>query len=151
MRQKLINLGYRTLLRLAYPFAFIWWMIHGIDGTKIAVWVNGRVLLVRHSYKVGWKLPGGGIKAGEDHSAGAIRELAEEVGLAVDPVQLKFVLEAKTRTGTIYLYEVQLEAEPAPRVDWREIVAAEFHVPTIAFERNSAVRSYLRHRSDNER
>ncbi len=146
IRQELTNLGYRTLLRLAYPLAFIWWTIQGHDGTKIAVWANGRLLLVRHSYKVGWKLPGGGIKAGEDHMTGAIRELAEEVGFWIDPIRLKSVLVTKTLTGMVYLYEVELQAEAAVRPDQREIVAAEFRAPGMAAEHNGAVRSYLRDR-----
>jgi 8-oxo-dGTP pyrophosphatase MutT (NUDIX family) len=103
-------------------------------------------LLVRHSYKFGWKLPGGGIKAGEDHLAGARRELSEEVGLTIDAAQLHLVLATKGLRGVIYLYEVQLESEPATHVDQREIVAASFLTPRIAAERNPAVRNYLRNR-----
>jgi len=144
--RKLIDLGYRAAFRLAYPFAVIWWMFHGLGGAKIAVWANGRVLLVRHSYRPGWKLPGGGIKAGEEPLAGAHRELAEEVGLDIDRDQLRFVLATRTVYGMAYLYEVQLEAEPVTRVDRREIVAASFRTPDAAAERNPAVRDYLRHR-----
>lgn len=147
VRKTLTDLGYRTTLRLVYPFAVIWWRYHSLDGTKIAVWANGRVLLVRHSYKSGWKLPGGGIKAGEDHLTGACRELSEEVGLDIDQGRLHLVFARKALHGMAYLYEVQLEAALPIRIDQREIVEAEFLVPTMATERNTAVRSYLLHRS----
>jgi len=45
---------------------------------------DGQVLLVRHSYRQSWGLPGGLLKRGEDPATAALREAAEEVGLAVD-------------------------------------------------------------------
>lgn len=47
---------------------------------------KGRVLLVRHSYRKGWALPGGALGWNEDPPETAVRELREEVGLAVDLV-----------------------------------------------------------------
>ncbi|AEW95668.1 MULTISPECIES: NUDIX domain-containing protein [Streptomycetaceae] len=44
---------------------------------------NGRVLLVRPTYKPGWDLPGGMAEANEPPHDAATRELREELGLAV--------------------------------------------------------------------
>jgi len=42
---------------------------------------EGRVLLVRHSYNPGWRLPGGGVDRAEPPAEAVLRELREEVGL----------------------------------------------------------------------
>jgi 8-oxo-dGTP diphosphatase len=52
---------------------------------------DGRVLMVRRRVKEGelsWQFPAGEIEAGETAEAAAVRETAEEVGLAVKAVQL---------------------------------------------------------------
>lgn len=51
--------------------------VHGIPLTSA-----GKVVLVTLSYAKGWRLPGGGLKAGEDPREGMLRELREEIGLA---------------------------------------------------------------------
>lgn len=45
---------------------------------------DGARLLVRHSYRKGWGVPGGLLKRGEEAADGARRECLEETGLAVD-------------------------------------------------------------------
>ena len=42
----------------------------------------GKVVLVRHSYKPGWMLPGGAVRRGEPPAEAIIREMREEIGLS---------------------------------------------------------------------
>jgi ADP-ribose pyrophosphatase YjhB (NUDIX family) len=62
----------------------------------------GRVLLVRRGtqpLKGQWSLPGGALEIGETLSAGLIREVHEETGLAVEPVELIELLDRIYRDG----------------------------------------------------
>ncbi|MGW4379619.1 NUDIX domain-containing protein [Kitasatospora sp. NPDC004531] len=43
---------------------------------------DDRVLLVKPTYKSGWEIPGGYLRAGETPSEGAAREVGEELGIA---------------------------------------------------------------------
>lgn len=45
---------------------------------------DGRLLLVRHSYRERWGFPGGLLARGEEVADGARREAMEEVGLAIE-------------------------------------------------------------------
>jgi 8-oxo-dGTP pyrophosphatase MutT (NUDIX family) len=42
---------------------------------------SGRVLLLQPSYKPGWEIPGGYVRAGETPYQGAVREVGEELGI----------------------------------------------------------------------
>ncbi|WP_281260525.1 NUDIX domain-containing protein [Pseudosporangium ferrugineum] len=44
---------------------------------------DGRILLVKPSYKDGWEIPGGYVEPGESPRAACIREIEEEIGLSV--------------------------------------------------------------------
>lgn len=48
----------------------------------------GRVLLVEPTYKPYWEIPGGAVEADESPRDAAVRELKEELGLAVAPGRL---------------------------------------------------------------
>ncbi len=63
---------------------------------------EGRVLLVRRGrepLKGHWSLPGGMVEVGESLLAGVIREVREETGLLVEPVELIELLDRIHREG----------------------------------------------------
>jgi ADP-ribose pyrophosphatase YjhB (NUDIX family) len=63
---------------------------------------GGRVLLVRRGrepLKGHWSLPGGLIEVGESLHAGVVREVREETGLEVEPVELIELLDRIHREG----------------------------------------------------
>ena len=57
-------------------------------GVRVLLVRNGEVLLVRHTYRDGWFLPGGGVKRHETLEAAARREAHEEVGATIGELRL---------------------------------------------------------------
>ena len=53
--------------------------------------MEDRVLLVKPTYKWGWEIPGGMVEPDESPHACCCRELAEELGAAIDPGRLLVV------------------------------------------------------------
>ena len=75
--------GYRVLRALAFRLMMtlrgLW--APTVFGVAAAVeGDDGRVLLVRHRYAPGWRLPGGGVGRGEPPQAALLRELGESMG-----------------------------------------------------------------------
>ncbi len=67
-----------------------------VGGVRVIVTdEEGRVLMVRqhHEGRDIWMLPGGGIEEGENAFQGAVREVKEETGLDVSPVDLIWHVE----------------------------------------------------------
>lgn len=143
----LIDGGYRIAYRVAYPLAKHWWRWRGLNGCAIAVWHNDQVLAVLHSYKPGWRLPGGGVKRGEDPRIAAVRELHEETNVTVDPADVQSVAEHTNRYGRRSIFAVELHVDPALKVNQREIISAAFVAPIALTENNAQVRCYLRMRA----
>ena len=96
-------------------------LLHPVDvGVAAIVEQAGRVVLVRHSYKSGWLLPGGAVERGEPPADAVIRELQEEIGLTQSaPPQLLgvFVRRHCWATNLVLLYRVR-EAVFVFRPSW---------------------------------
>ena len=135
---------HRHAYRLAYPVMDRWWRRHPHDSIAMALWVNGRILGVIHSYKSGLRLPGGATKRDETPLAAAIRETTEEVGVTLDAGQLRHVLTTQGAHGPRHLFEAELADEPPVRIDQREIVHAEFVRATVLTEESTPISDYLR-------
>lgn len=107
-------------------------------GAYVAVWCDGKVLLIRNSYKSIYTLPCGGIGADEDPLDAARRELSEEVGLELPPGAFRQTFE--TVNGTefkrdhIMLFEVRPGTPPALVLDGREVVWAGYRSPADALD-----------------
>src|SRR5215213_4090104 len=89
---------------------------------------DGAVLLVRHSYRRKWGVPGGLVKRGEHPEVGLRREVREEVGIDVlgepavvvdpDPQRVDLVFRARAR-----------DAEAEPRSMSPEILEVRWFAP----------------------
>jgi len=93
---------------------------------------RGRVLLVRHSYNPGWRLPGGGVGRGEPPANTVLRELQEEVGLAGGSASFVSLHScgAGWVTMVVVLYRVTGGAVNfRPNLEIREICFADPHHP----------------------
>ena len=99
-----------------------------------------RVLLLRWVHPsrddgVWWITPGGGLEPGEDHRAGAVRELHEEIGLQLAEDDLTGPVyerdaESVIETGLVRQHEVYFTA----RIDSHDVVTdgwTPFEVATI--------------------
>ena len=134
----MINALIRAVYRVAHWGLRLLWFIRRPEtaGALVAVWHQGRVLLVKNSYRPQLTLPGGYVRPREDRRTAAARELHEEVGIRVQPKRLVQAYHGthlfEHRQDTLDIYELEMEDAPEVRVDHREVVRAEFCTPEEA-------------------
>jgi 8-oxo-dGTP pyrophosphatase MutT (NUDIX family) len=119
----------RVFYRAAYLAARIWWFVTRPEtsGSLVALWCDGRLLLVRTSYRPLYSLPGGFKKKHETSLAAAERELLEELGIAVTTGlhhAWHGTVTFEHRLDTVTIWEASVDAMPSVVVDGLEVVWA---------------------------
>ena len=138
----MIDAMLRMAYRVAYQGARVYWRIFKPDnhGALVAMWREGKILLVKNSYVKYYSLPGGNVRVGESAVEAAIRELQEEIGLQVELSQLTVALdrthEWQGRSDHVVIFQLELDEEPKIQVDHREVVSAEWLLPEQALARD---------------
>ena len=126
-------------------------------GSLVAIWLTNQLLMVRTSYRRGYGLPGGGIQAGESAKDAAVRELQEELGLAIESNWLQDPWTSSERqpgglnTVTIFtlLWDQHLTSSihspkrPPIEIDQLEIIATTWMSREQAL--NQQLPNHLRH------
>jgi 8-oxo-dGTP pyrophosphatase MutT (NUDIX family) len=84
-----------------------------------------------------WVFPGGAIDAGEGHRDAAVREVAEEAGLVLDPASLVPFSRWITPAQIAIRYDAHFFLAPAPpgqqpRIDGAEVVDLGWYEPAAA-------------------
>lgn len=109
---------------------------------------DGRLLFVRHSYRKRWGTPGGLLERGEVPAAAAVREAAEEVGIAIDVVDRPTVVvdPIARRVDVVFRCRPAAGADPdAASAQSPEILEAGWFapdaLPDLQFETASALRA----------
>ncbi|MCT2559864.1 NUDIX domain-containing protein [Tsuneonella sp. YG55] len=121
---------HRIALRVAHAVRHRWRRLVKLPLAGVSVIVTdmeGRVLLVRHSYGPGgWALPGGGMGRREEPLAAAAREVHEEIGCVLESGRVLDRIE-ETVSGaphTAWLVAGTTRDYPVP--DRREVIEARF-------------------------
>ncbi len=117
---------------------------------------QGRVLLVRRKDDGNWELPGGRVEVGETVAAAAIREVAEEAGVAITLTALSGVysdphhivvypVEGGRQQVAVCFHAVPRTTRPQQRPDQVETTAAAWyaHTDTTDLTMHPAVRRRL--------
>lgn len=148
----MIDQFWRVTYWIGFRIARIWWWLTRPEhrGALVAIWLDGRILVIRQSYRAGFSWPGGGINRGEDPRDAAKRELAEELGLTIQSTDLvpirEMIIDWDFRHDHIYIFELRLDTEPVLTIDRREVIEARFIEPRILLAQKNlplVIRAYL--------
>lgn len=130
MSRKLKQKIKRTVIRLGYPLAKIFWFIFrpSSQAAKVVLNHENSILLIRHSFgPYYWTLPGGGIKKGEDPAIAAVREVKEELNINITtPIFLGTTpLSTDYKNCTIFVFSFSPPTQDF-RIDEVELVEAKW-------------------------
>jgi ADP-ribose pyrophosphatase YjhB (NUDIX family) len=116
---------------------------HPVVGVGAVVVHEGRVLLIRRGkepLRGRWVVPGGTVELGETLEHAVVREVEEETGLMVKPVEVALVFDRILRQGEAVSYHYvivdyfcdYLSGEARPGSDAQEVAfAAPEELPTF--------------------
>ncbi|HMJ57168.1 MAG TPA: NUDIX hydrolase [Polyangiaceae bacterium] len=134
----MIDLFFRLAYRSAYRLMRVYWAVRHpqAHGALVAIWHDGKILLVQNSYVPYRSLPGGYVHSHETGRDAALRELREETGIQATSSDLKPVVdehhEWEGKREHIEIFELDVTERPHIEVDNREVVQAGFFSPQEA-------------------
>ena len=134
----MIDLFFRLAYRNAYRLMRIYWGVRHprVHGALVAIWYDGKILLVQNSYVPYRSLPGGYVHAREKGRDAALRELREETGIHAAAADLEQVIdeehEWEGKHEHIEIFDLDVKEPPRVAIDNREVVHAGFFSPEEA-------------------
>jgi ADP-ribose pyrophosphatase YjhB (NUDIX family) len=113
----------RLIIRAATPS-------YSVGAVLAMIREDGRILLVEQRHSPGWALPGGLLNRGETAADGVVREVAEEVGLTVDPASLPVpnavIAPVPRRVDIVYVVRAAAGADGARIADRLEVTGLDW-------------------------
>ncbi len=124
---------WRRLGRVSFWVTWPFWFMYLRKGkrTRVIITCGDKVVVTRAWLGDGkWSLPGGGIHNGEQAADGAIREVREETGLLLKPIQLKYLgSDHSSKSGLRFNFEqfiVYLDEQLSVKADGLENAEARW-------------------------
>lgn len=127
----MFRLGYRLVYAMYRRFCFIY--KSSSIGTQMAVWAEGRLLVIKNSYRPGLHMPGGHASSDLSFMENALKELWEETGVKLSPENVSFARTVRHRRHgvlvTDFIYRAELTRMPVVTLDQREVIFGVFLLP----------------------
>jgi len=130
-----VDRGFQLAYIVAHRMLRAYWSVRRphTQGSLVAVWHEGELLIVKNSYRHEYTLPGGYRHPGESAAEAGARELAEECAIYLDPSRIRDAYHGvhgfEFRKDDLAISEVEVEERPKIGIDNREVVWADFKSP----------------------
>jgi len=134
--QHLLDYVARPKYRVTYLMRRTWWLLRRPTTYTVAValWHEGKMLLIRTSYRPGLSLPSGAIQPGESSDAAARRVVVEALGIGLAPEGFHLagrrILPVESRLDNVDIWEVHVLSPPMICHDCREVIWAGWMAPS---------------------